>query len=100
MELALHHVEEDGDGGFAQLRLGKERHFQHGADHFRDELDLVLTWNKETRYSEIGGGGELHSGLRWTNDAATVGCAVGCRRPGPERPFLTGWRLDRVQPSI
>lgn len=57
MELALHHVEEDGDGGFTQLRLGKERHFQHGADHFRDELDLVLTWNKETCYSEIGGGG-------------------------------------------
>lgn len=56
MELALHHVEEDGDGGFTQLRLGKERHFQHGADHFRDELDLVLTWNKETCYSEIGGG--------------------------------------------
>lgn len=64
MELALHHIEEDGDGGFAQFRLGKERHFQHGADHFRNELYLVLTLNKETHYSEIEKKKGFHNGLR------------------------------------
>lgn len=41
MELALHHVEEDGDGGLAQLYLGDQRHFQDGTHHLRDEFDLV-----------------------------------------------------------
>lgn len=100
MELALHHVEEDGDGGFAQLRLGKERHLQHGADHFRNELYLVLTLNEETRYSETGGEKKkgFHNGLRGTKDSATDHCDVGCGRLGTEHPCLTCWHLDRVRP--
>lgn len=41
VELALHHVEEDGDGGLPQLDLRDQRHLQDGAHHLRDELDLV-----------------------------------------------------------
>lgn len=89
MELALHHVEEDGDGGFAQLRLGKERHLQHGADHFRNELYLVLTLNEKTRYSEIGGGKKKKKGstmgfegpktaprITVTSDAGILGLSI------------------------
>lgn len=41
MELALHHVEEDGDGGLAQLDLRDEGHLQNGTHHLGNELDLV-----------------------------------------------------------
>lgn len=41
VELALHHVEEDGDGGLAQLNLRHQRHLQDGPHHLRDELVLV-----------------------------------------------------------
>lgn len=42
--LAEHHVEEDGDGGFAQLQLRHQRHLQDGTHHARDKLDLALAW--------------------------------------------------------
>lgn len=41
VELALHHVEEDGDGGFTQLDLRNQRHLQDRTDHLWDEFDLV-----------------------------------------------------------
>lgn len=40
--LALHHIEEDGDGGFSQFRLGDQRDLQNGPDHGGDELHFVL----------------------------------------------------------
>lgn len=39
--LALHHVKEDRDGGFAQLYLRDQRHLQHGAHHLWDKFNLV-----------------------------------------------------------
>jgi len=42
VKLALHHVEEDRDGGLAQFRLGQQRHLQEGPHHGRHEVDLVL----------------------------------------------------------
>lgn len=51
MKLALHHVEEDGDGGFTQLRLRDECHLQDRADHLGNELDLVLPCSRETHAS-------------------------------------------------
>ena len=53
VEFTLHHVEEDGDGGFAKLCLWNQRHFQYGTNHLWNELDLVLTLNKEMHYSTI-----------------------------------------------
>lgn len=47
VELALHHVKEDGDGGLAQLDLGHQRHLQDWSHHLRDELDLVRTCRGE-----------------------------------------------------
>lgn len=41
VELALHHVKEDGDGGLPQLDLRDECHLQDGAHHFGNELNLV-----------------------------------------------------------
>lgn len=41
VELALHHVEEDGDGGLSQLDLRDERHLKDGTHHLWDEFDLV-----------------------------------------------------------
>lgn len=43
VRLALHHVEEDGDGGLAQLYLRNQSHLQHGAHHLWDEFNLVST---------------------------------------------------------
>ena len=42
VKLALHHVEENGNCGFAQFRLGQQRHFQELAHHGRHEINLVL----------------------------------------------------------
>lgn len=53
VELTLHHIEEDGDGSFAQLCLRDQCHFQYRADHFGNELYLVLTLNREMHYSGI-----------------------------------------------
>lgn len=44
VEFTLHHVKEDGDGGFPKFRLRNQRHFQYRADHFWDEFYLVLTF--------------------------------------------------------
>lgn len=41
MELALHHVEEDGDGGLSQLDLGNKRHLQDRTHHLWNEFNLV-----------------------------------------------------------
>lgn len=41
VELALHHVEEDGDGGLSQLDLRDKRHLKDGTHHLWDEFDLV-----------------------------------------------------------
>lgn len=41
MELALHHVKEDGDGGLSQLDLRNKRHLQDGTHHLWNELYLV-----------------------------------------------------------
>lgn len=49
VELALHHVEEDGNGGLPQLDLGDERHLQDGTHHLRDEFILVRPLKEETR---------------------------------------------------
>lgn len=54
VELALHHVEEDGDGGLAQLDLRNERHLQDGTHHLWDEFDLVGSLSQEKkRYQHI-----------------------------------------------
>lgn len=47
MKLALHHVEEDGDGGLAQLDLRNKRHLRDGTHHLRDEFDLVGSLRQE-----------------------------------------------------
>lgn len=49
VEFTLHHVEEDGDGGLAELDLGHQRHLQDGPHHLRDELDLVWTYRDRAR---------------------------------------------------
>lgn len=43
MELALHHVEEDRDGGLSQLDLGNQCHLQDRTHHLWNEFNLVLT---------------------------------------------------------
>lgn len=43
MELALHHVEEDRDGGLSQLDLRNQCHLQDRTHHLRNEFNLVLT---------------------------------------------------------
>lgn len=45
--LALHHVEEDGNGGFSQLDLRDQSHLQDWTHHFWDEFDLVLPFLEE-----------------------------------------------------
>lgn len=42
VELALHHVEEDGDGGIPEVNVRYQGHLQEVAHHGRDELVLVL----------------------------------------------------------
>lgn len=39
--LTLHHVKEDGDGGFPKLWLRHQGSLQDGPHHGRDELHLV-----------------------------------------------------------
>ncbi len=39
--LTLHHIKEDGDGGFPQLRLGHQSDLQHRPHHGWDELHFV-----------------------------------------------------------
>lgn len=39
--LALHHIKEDGDGGFPQLWLRNQRDLKNGPHHGRDELHFV-----------------------------------------------------------
>lgn len=39
---AVEHVKEDGQRGAPELRFGHERHLQEGADHARNEVDLVV----------------------------------------------------------
>lgn len=43
VKLALHHVKEDGNGGFAQLDLRNQRHLQNRTHHLGDKPDLVWT---------------------------------------------------------
>lgn len=43
VKLALHHVKEDGNGGFTQLDLRNQRHLQNRTHHLRDKLDFVWT---------------------------------------------------------
>lgn len=43
VKLALHHVKEDGNGGFTQLDLRNQRHLQNRTHHLGDKPDLVLT---------------------------------------------------------
>lgn len=42
--LALHHIEEDGNGILPELRLWHQRDLQNGADHGGDELHFVRAW--------------------------------------------------------
>lgn len=46
VELALHHVKEDGDGGIPQLYLRNQRHLQDRTHHLWDEFNLVGPLNK------------------------------------------------------
>lgn len=39
--LTLHHIKEDGDGSFPQLRLRHQCDLQHGPHHRWDELHFV-----------------------------------------------------------
>lgn len=47
VEFTLHHVKEDGDGGFPQLRLWDQGHFQDRPHHLWDELDFMLTCRRK-----------------------------------------------------
>lgn len=41
IELTLHHIEENGDGGFSELHFRGQSDFQNGTHHGRDEFDFV-----------------------------------------------------------
>lgn len=53
VELALHHVEEDGDGGLSQLDLRDQRHLQDGTHHLWDEFYLVGPLKEEGKKQNI-----------------------------------------------
>ena len=57
VELALHHVKEDGDGGLSQLDLRHQGHLQDGTHHLRDEPYLVGTLERGCGRAVCGGGG-------------------------------------------
>lgn len=50
MELTLHHVKEDGDRGFPQLRFWDQCHLQDRPHHFWDELDFMLTFRRKDAF--------------------------------------------------
>lgn len=41
IELTLHHIEENGDGGFPELHFRGQSDFQNGTHHGWDEFDFV-----------------------------------------------------------
>lgn len=41
VELALHHIKENGDRGFAELHFRGQSDFQNGTHHGWDEFDFV-----------------------------------------------------------
>lgn len=46
VELTLHHVKENGDGGFPELDLRGQGDLQNGTHHGGDKFDFVGTWNE------------------------------------------------------
>lgn len=76
VEFTLHHVEEDGKGGFSKFCLRNQCHFQYRANHFWDEFYLVLTFQSRNTTSIIlrRRGGMFQKGLRTKNTVTqTVG---------------------------
>lgn len=47
--LPVHHVVEDGDHDVPQVGLRHQRHLQEGADHCRNEVQLVLPLKERMR---------------------------------------------------
>lgn len=45
IELTLHHIKENGDGGFPKLYFRGQCDLQNGTHHGGDEFDFVGTWN-------------------------------------------------------
>lgn len=43
VELTLHHVKENGDGGFPELNLRGQRDLKNGTHHGRDKFNFVGT---------------------------------------------------------
>lgn len=46
IELTLHHVKENGDGGLPELHFWGQSDLQNGTHHGWDEFDFVGTWNE------------------------------------------------------
>ena len=46
IELTLHHIEENGDGGFPELHFRGQSDFQNGTHHGWDEFDFVRPWDE------------------------------------------------------
>lgn len=53
IELTLHHIKENGDGGFAKLYFRGQCDLQNGTHHGRDEFDFVGTWNESKKIKII-----------------------------------------------
>lgn len=49
VELTLHHVKENGDGGFPELYFGGQCDLQNGTHHGGDEFDFVGACNESKR---------------------------------------------------